>query len=184
MNISNVDATTVRRWSSNGEAILIDVREPAEYSAIHIDEAKNIPLGKLKSNLPLDCDGKKLVFHCRSGARSQQACEAVVKHCPDAQVFNLEGGIISWETKGHDVQRSGNVFLPLDRQVQLTIGGLLIVLSILSYFVSPIFILLIGFLGAGLSVAGLTGYCGLAILIAKMPWNQKTSADKPSVKDK
>lgn len=115
MNISNVDATTVRRWLNNDEAILIDVREPDEHAAIHIVEAKNIPLGTLKSHFPLDCGGKKLVFHCRSGARSQQACEAFAKQCPEAQVFNLEGGIISWEAKGHDVRQQTSTDLPSNK---------------------------------------------------------------------
>lgn len=184
MNISNIDATTLRRWLSNDEAILIDVREPVEYSAAHIVEAKNIPLGQLPSHLPIDCGGKKLVFHCRSGGRSQQACQVFAKNHPDAPVFNLDGGLLSWETNGLDVLRSGKDVLPLDRQVQLTIGLLLIAFSVLSYFISPTFIILLGLLGVGLSIAGVTGYCGLAILMAKMPWNQIAATDISSVKAK
>lgn len=56
--------------------------------------------------------------------------------------------------------------------MQLTIGLGVFVGSILGYLVSPVFFLLSGFFGAGLVFAGLSGYCGLAILMAKMPWNK------------
>jgi hypothetical protein len=56
--------------------------------------------------------------------------------------------------------------------VQLTIGLGVFVGSILGYLVSPVFFLLSGFFGAGLMFAGLSGYCGLAILMTKMPWNK------------
>ncbi|MCI1294357.1 MAG: DUF2892 domain-containing protein, partial [Acetobacter sp.] len=61
---------------------------------------------------------------------------------------------------------------PLDRQVQLIIGLLVLTGSLLGFFVSPWYFLLTGFFGAGLTVAGLTGFCGLARVVAHAPWNR------------
>ncbi len=70
------------------------------------------------------------------------------------------------------------VFLPLDRQMQLTIGVGVLTGVILGYTLDPRFLLLSAVFGAGLMNAGITGWCGLAILMAKMPWNQGKSTYK------
>ncbi|WP_350309936.1 DUF2892 domain-containing protein [Pseudoalteromonas sp. SCSIO 43095] len=63
--------------------------------------------------------------------------------------------------------------LPLDRQVQLSISTLLLLFSVFTLTVSSQFIWPIIFIATGLFVAGSTGFCGLARLIALMPWNQR-----------
>jgi hypothetical protein len=134
-----------------------------------------LPLGSVsKSALP-PCAGKKLVIHCRKGGRGGSACEKLLTEDPNLDIYNLEGGIEAWNTAGLAVVSSGKAFLPLDRQVQLTIGLILITGSVLGALFSPAWFLLTGLIGAGLTMAGLTGFCGLAMLMAKMPWNQHTS---------
>ena len=64
--------------------------------------------------------------------------------------------------------------LPLMRQVQIAAGSLALLGVILGYTVSSIFFLLSGFVGAGLILAGVTGFCGMARLLDKMPWNRRT----------
>lgn len=172
MPIKTVDANTLKRWIDSGEAVVVDVREPAEHAAENIEGATLLPLGRIsKSQLP-EKKGKKLVIHCRSGKRSTSACEKLLAEDPNLELYNLEGGISAWSGAGHNVQSSGKFFLPLDRQVQLTIGLAVLISSLLTYFVNPLFTILTGFFGAGLTFAGLSGYCGLAIVMAKMPWNQ------------
>lgn len=177
MAIRSVDVPTLKRWMDSGEAVLVDVREPAEHEAEKIAGAVLVPLATLtRSQLP-NYTGKKLVLHCRKGGRGSTACEKLLAEDPSLEVYNLQGGITAWTEVGLEAQASGKFFLPLDRQVQLIIGLLLLVASVLAYFVSPLFMLITGFLGAGLSFAGLTGFCGLAMLIARMPWNQRGKAD-------
>ncbi len=138
-----------------------------------------MPLANVCKNLLPECKNKKMVLHCRSGKRSSSACQKLINEDPNLEIYNLEGGISSWIAEGCQIQTSGKFFLPLDRQVQLTIGLGVLIGSILGYLVSPTFFLLSGFFGAGLTFAGLSGYCGLAVLMAKMPWNkgcQKTSS--------
>lgn len=171
--IKSISPATLKKWLEQQEAIVIDVREPSEHAAERIKGASLLPLAHVcKQKLP-PLNAKKLVIHCRSGKRSQQACEKLLAEEPNLEIYNLEGGILAWDKAGYAVERSGKFFLPLDRQVQLVIGGCVFLGSILSCVVSPWFLLLTGFFGLGLLFAGITGYCGLAVLLAKMPWNQK-----------
>jgi len=172
MPIRNVDPATLKRWMDTDQAVVVDVREPAEHAAESISGTTLLPLGRVTKNALPKTAGKKLVIHCRSGQRSINACEKLLEEDPNFEVYNLEGGISAWGGMGHDVASSGKSFLPLDRQVQLTIGFGVLSGSLLAYFVSPLFFLLTGVFGTGLMFAGLSGFCGLARVIAKMPWNQ------------
>lgn len=150
---------------------LVDVREPVEHAEEHIREATLIPLGELEKRASELDREKTVIIHCRSGKRGAQAVEKL-RALGFKDVQNLEGGILAWKEKGLPVataQRSG---LPLMQQVQLTIGLDVLTGVFLSQWVSPGWIWLSGFFGAGLTFAGLTGWCGLAILMSKMPWNR------------
>ena len=174
VSVKSVDAVTLRHWLGSGQAVLVDVREPAEHNAAWIEGAKSVPLGRISGTSQLCRDGKRLVLHCHSGRRSQSACEKLLIEDPQLDLYNLEGGISAWQQAGFPVQGNGRM-LSLDRQVQLAIGFLLLVGSILSYLHTPAWLLLTGFIGMGLTMAGLTGFCGMALLIARMPWNQRTA---------
>lgn len=170
--MKTVDAKTLKQWLDNNEAVLVDVREPAENQAECISCAKLIPLAQIKKSVLPELNGKKLVIHCRSGGRGGRACDALLSEDPSLEVYNLEGGMTAWANAGFDTKSSGKFFLPLDRQVQLTIGLLVLLGTALGYFVNYKFLIVPAFMGVGLTFAGLTGFCGLAILMAKMPWNK------------
>lgn len=161
----------LKQWLDHGEAVLIDVREPAEYAAEHIEGAVSVPLSTVCCPRLPKTD-KKVVFQCRRGARGESACRKLMSEDPGRHVYNLEGGIEAWQDAGLPIVISGRKVLPLDRQVQLTVGLLVLLGSLLAYAAGPVFLLLTGAIGVGLSIAGLTGFCGLAYLMARMPWNQ------------
>lgn len=167
-----VNAATLKSWLDNGEALLVDVREPAEYQAECIVGSTLLPLSSISLSALPPHVGKKLVIHCRKGGRGSSACQKLLAENPGLELYNLEGGIEAWAQAGFPVRSSDKFFLPLDRQVQLTIGLCVLTASILAYNGYPMFMLLTGFFGAGLTFAGLTGFCGLAVLMAKMPWNR------------
>jgi rhodanese-related sulfurtransferase len=175
MSLKLIDAPTLNQWLKSGEAVLLDVREPAEFSAEHIEGATLVPLGKVCAAAIPTLGAKKLVIHCRKGGRGGSACQKLLSENPALDIYNLDGGIEAWANAGFAVARGGRNMLPLDRQVQLTIGLLLLIITAAAYLLNPQLILLAGFIGAGLTVAGLTGFCGLARLIARMPWNQRTT---------
>jgi rhodanese-related sulfurtransferase len=87
-------------------------------------------------------------------------------------VTDLQGGIPTWQQAGLPVRKLKNAPLPLMRQVQIAAGSLILLGLILSNTVAPAWILLTWFVGAGLTFAGITGFCGMARLLAVMPWNK------------
>ena len=111
---------------------------------------------------------------CQSGGRAARAIQkleaAGVKEC-----VLLEGGTQAWVDAGLPVNRGQNRVLPLMRQVQITIGAISASGSLLALLVDPKFAIVPLFMGCGLLMAGITGFCGLAVLMAKMPWNKTTS---------
>lgn len=150
---------------------LVDVREPVEHAEEHIPEAKLIPLGQLeKRHAEIGRDAPVIVM-CRSGKRGGDAMKQL-KALGINNVRNLEGGILAWKEAGLPVATSGKKTMPLMQQVQLTIGLGVLIGAILALTVNPNWVFLCAFFGAGLTMAGSTGWCGLAILMSKMPWNR------------
>ena len=166
-----IEPQTLKQWMAEGSAVLVDVREPAEHRASRIAGARLMPLSTFQPG-HLASERGRLVLHCLKGGRGNTACEALLKASPDLEVYNLAGGIEGWVAAGLPVERGAGTVLPLDRQVQLTIGVLLLITTALSVLVHPAFVALAGVIGVGLTVAGLTGFCGLGMLIARMPWNR------------
>jgi rhodanese-related sulfurtransferase len=85
-------------------ALLLDVREPGEYSAVHAPNAKLIPLGQITSRInEIEAyKDKPIVVMCRSGRRSAQAV-AILQKAGYSQVSNVKGGITAWESNGLQV---------------------------------------------------------------------------------
>lgn len=84
-------------------ARLIDVREPNEYAQAHIPGAELIPLATVPDHVDdFRGDGPTFVV-CRTGARSQRACEFVAAHGVD--VVNVAGGTAAWIEGGHAVDQ-------------------------------------------------------------------------------
>ena len=165
---------------------LIDVRTPVEFREVHVPAARNIPLDQLDCAKLLQerANGAPLYVICRSGSRGQKACEQIVA-AGCTNVVNVEGGTMAWDQAGLPVLR-GKKAISLERQVRIAAGALVLTGAILSFAVHPYFILLSGFVGAGLMFAGITDTCGMGMILARMPWNQvpKSSAATPGASDK
>ncbi|QED23351.1 rhodanese-like domain-containing protein [Candidatus Deianiraea vastatrix] len=157
----------------NNEVVIVDVREPFEHKSCHIKDSILIPSSCFDEAKIPNISDKKIVIHCKSGRRAS----LIIDKMKNKNCFNLEGGIDAWIAQGFDVEKSSKKCLPLDRQVQLTIGIILIASFFLTYFININFVFIALLIGCGLSFAGLTGYCGLAMVLAKAPWN-KVYADK------
>ena len=153
----------------NQSITLIDVREPSEYASEHIAQAKLIPLGQIHTK-DVESITQPIAIHCKSGKRSMQACEKLLKERPELDVASLDGGIEAWKRAGLSIQKSQQ--MSLERQTQVAIGAMLVLFCLLGYLASPIFLALPGLMGAGLIFAGIRGLCGITMLLKKMPWNQ------------
>lgn len=155
-------------------AELLDVRTPAEFAAAHVPGAKLVPLDEL------DCpkflkqrdpgEGPIYVF-CQSGSRARRAVEKFQRTGFDGCVL-VEGGTQAWMDAGLPVTRGESKVLPLMRQVQIAVGSVSAIGAALALGVDPWFALIPLVMGGGLLFAGVTGFCGLALVLAKMPWNK------------
>lgn len=98
-----VDVKQAQSMNQQG-ALLLDVREPAEYAAIHAPNAKLIPLGEVGLRLKeIEAyKDKPIAVICRSGRRSAKAV-AILQEAGFTQVVNVQGGTNAWEQAGLEV---------------------------------------------------------------------------------
>ena len=140
------------------------------HAAERIAGARSVPVAKLGAARPAVGAGQRLVLHCEIGVASAKEARRLAQTGGE-DVYNLEGGIAAWKQAGLPVVSDPGAPLPLMRQMQIVAGGL-VVTGIVLAAVSPWFLLLSGFVGAGLVFAGATGTCPMSAMLLKLPYNQ------------
>jgi rhodanese-related sulfurtransferase len=172
MTMKRIDAAQAKHLIDEG-ALLVDIREADEHARIHIPGARNDPLSGLSM---VDNGGARaIVFHCRSGARTA-ANASRLADAAGCEAYLLEGGLDAWMKAGLPVAVDRRQPLEIMRQVQIVAGSLVVAGVVLGLWVSPAFLALSAFVGAGLTFAGVSGWCGMAKLLAVMPWNRRPAA--------
>lgn len=170
--VDDVSPERLQAWMRDGEAVVIDVREDFERQAERIAGSKHVPLGQLDvAALRTEHPDARIVFQCRTGRRSRDAAEEFMAH--GGEGFHLGGGIVAWKDRGLPVERTaGAPRIDIMRQVQITAGSLVVLGVLLGVLVSPWALALSAFVGGGLIFAGASGWCGMAKLLTRMPWNR------------
>ena len=153
----------------SGRVSIVDVREPMEFVGGSIPGSRNIPLAQI-SKVPLP--EAPLVLVCQSGARSERGVATLRSLGQGESLADLEGGLLAWEAARLPLEKRRGAPLPLMRQVQISAGALVLIGVVLSQTLAPGWIWLSGFVGAGLIFAGISGFCGMARLLALLPWNR------------
>ena len=155
-------------------ASVIDVRTPVEFSEVHIAAARNVPLDELKP-LSLGLSKEQPVYLiCRSGQRASKAAQKFNSY-GFTQPVVIAGGMLAWSEAGWPALRGVAHVISLERQVRIAAGALVLAGVLLGWFVHVGFFGLSAFVGAGLIFAGITDFCGMGLLLAKMPWNKHNS---------
>jgi rhodanese-related sulfurtransferase len=180
MTIPAITPSDLAKVCSSGKQIdLIDVRTPMEYRELHAVPARNVPLDQLDPKALMQAShasaDEPLYVICRSGSRGQKACERFLQ-AGYANVINVEGGTLAWESCGLPVVR-GKKTISLERQVRMAAGSLVCSGALLGWLVHPAWVALSAFVGMGLVFAGITDTCGMGLLLARMPWNRGEHAD-------
>lgn len=170
--LKSIDPKTAKEWLDNNKAVIVDVREPGEHLSARIKGSILVPVGKINTSMLPDITNKKLIIHCQLGRRGSIACEKLLKSNANLDIYNLDGGIVAWEKAGFEVQKSPEMSMSIDRQVQITIGIGVLSGMVLGYLIAPSFYLLSGIFGLGILYAGISDSCALAYLLTKMPWNK------------
>lgn len=150
-------------------ARVIDIRGTDEHAREHIPGAINVPLVDI-AGLPRQA--APVVFHCRSGMRTADNAASLASACGDAPAYIIAGGIDAWRAAGLPTSVDRSQPLEIMRQVQIAAGSLVLLGVISGLLASPAFFGLSAFVGAGLMVAGATGWCGMANCLRIMPWNR------------
>ena len=152
---------------------LLDVRTPPEYASAHVPGARLMPLNELnvEAVLARHESGSPIYVLCQAGERARTAIERFQRAGCDDCVL-VEGGTQGWIDAGLPVHRGSSRVLPIMRQVRIVVGSLSAIGAALALTVNPWFAILPLFLGCGLLFAGITGTCGMALVLARMPWNR------------
>lgn len=169
--LPNISPAEAQKMLRDNKARLVDVREPDELAAVRIDGAEAAPLSVISwmylrpatAQLPI-------IFTCNSGNRTNKNSDLLQKLAA-GPAWQMEGGVSGWAKQGLPVEVTQQP-LPIFRQIQIGAGGLVLA-GVVGSVVWPPMLWLSAFVGAGLIFAGVTGFCGLGLLLAAMPWNRK-----------
>lgn len=163
----------VKLWLDDDQVVLVDIRTPAEHGTEKIPGSVLLPMERFDvSQLP-QAEGKRMVIYCRTGNRSSKLGHKLLESGQLDHVLHLNEGLEGWKRAGLPVEKGQTRKLSVMQQVQLTIGMMVLIGTLLGAFVSPWWLLLPGGASLGMILAGLTGSCALASMMAKLPYNQR-----------
>ncbi len=103
--LSDLDPHEAVALLDEGNAVLLDVREPEEWAAGHAPQAAHLPLARVRPDVVPD--GRTVIIVCRSGNRSGRAADLLAD--AGVPVHNLAGGMLAW-------RRAGLPVVPTDGQ--------------------------------------------------------------------
>ena len=162
----------LREQMENGELHLVDVREQMEFAGGRVSGASSLPLGELEERHKELDHSKPIYVMCRTGRRSAEAQQRL-RSLGFTNVINVAGGIEAWKKEDLPMERDEHAAWSIERQVRFTAGLLVLTGVLLSVFIHPYFIFLSGLIGFGLAFTATIDWCGMGLLIAKMPWNRR-----------
>ncbi|HEU4588979.1 MAG TPA: rhodanese-like domain-containing protein [Gemmatimonadales bacterium] len=161
-------------------ARLLDVRTPGEYETAHIPGAYNVPVDTLAEHArEIRTVTAPVILICQSGQRARRA-EDALRSAGMANLHVLDGGMNAWVAAGQPVSR-GAKRLSLERQVRIVAGALAATGAFLALLANPAFAILPALIGSGLVFAGVTDRCGMAMVLAKLPYNRAATCDVPAM---
>jgi rhodanese-related sulfurtransferase len=165
-----------RHLSAVPELSLIDVRTPVEFAELHVPRASNVPLDEISpaalAGIPGVRKDQPVYLLCRGGQRAARAAARLAAE-GFAEPVVVEGGTLAWVAANLPVIRGEPGVISLERQVRIAAGSLVLAGVLLGWLVHPGFFGISAFVGAGLVFAGVTDFCGMGLLLARMPWNKR-----------
>ncbi|HUO07275.1 MAG TPA: rhodanese-like domain-containing protein [Phycisphaerae bacterium] len=174
MTVKTIEVGEFRKLIEGGNTItLIDVRTPGEFTGRHVVGARLMPLDGLDAGAVAALragPGEAVYVLCEKGGRAAKACEKLMA-AGMGEVYSVAGGTAACESAGVPMER-GRGAISLERQVRIAAGALVFVGTVLGWVVHPGFLVVPGFVGGGLVFAGVTDFCGMGILLGRMPWNR------------
>ena len=160
------------KMENERKGAFIDVRTVGEALTEYLPGSLFLPFDLVNTERlkGIGLGGKTPILVCRSGSRAKQAAEVLAQQLDSVAV--LDGGINLWKERGMSLIE-GRKTIPLERQVLVAAGSMILLFSILGILVSPLFFVVSLFMSGGMVFAGITGACGMARILVMMPWNHK-----------
>ena len=161
--------------SASEPAAILDIRTPAEVAREHMPNCIFLPLQQLTRDslntaIENHPQGNTVYLLCQSGMRA----EAAVRQLGSVEAIELvilQGGLNAIKQSGGKTIRGDGKTVSLERQVRIAAGTMVLVGVVLALNLHIGFLTVSAFVGAGLIFAGIADRCGLAFLLARMPWN-------------
>lgn len=163
--------------TKTADMCILDVRTAAEVKASALPNCLHIPLHELtpaRLQNEIEKSGKngaQVYLLCQGGKRAEMAADQLTGNV-DSELVIIEGGMNAVKQSNIPLAAQGKEVIPLERQVRIAAGLLVITGAILGTWFNPAFYGLSAFVGAGLVFAGVTDICPMGMLIAKAPWNK------------
>lgn len=177
--MKTISVKKLAELQSKQSVTILDVRTPAEFQSVHASQARNFPLESLDTTKILEqhaeSNEQPLYVLCKAGTRAKKACEKL-EQAGHQNVIIVDGGTDAWVAA--DLPRVvGRQTMSLERQVRIAAGSIAFIGSVLAIVTNNVYFAGIpAFIGAGLTFAGVTDTCGMAMVLARMPWNQVSAA--------
>ncbi len=172
MSLSTISPQEAKRLIDEG-AVLVDIREADEHARERIPQARHVALSAMDKAELEATEARIVLFHCKSGMRTLgNADKLAAKAGEGCEAYVVEGGIDAWRRAGLPVVADESKPLEIMRQVQIGAGSMALLGTLAGVYVDPAFLIVPGFVGMGLLVAGVTGFCGMARILVHMPWNK------------
>ena len=159
------------------DTCIIDVRTAAEIESVSLADCLHIPLHEIspervKAEIAKSGkSGAKIYLLCQAGRRAELAADQLKDHV-DGELYVIEGGMNAVKQAKIPVCESCRKTLPIDRQMRIAAGSLVLIGVALGTWFHPGFYALSAFVGGGLVFAGITDICPMMMLLTKAPWNR------------
>lgn len=169
---SHVEAEAAHRaLETKGAGQLVDVREVGEVDTIRVEGALNLPLSRLRELAARLDRGTPVYLLCRSGSRAASAA-ALLNELGHRDILVVRGGLDAWMAAGKPVVRGESRVWSMERQVRFTAGLLSFIGTTAGLAADRRFLILPAFVGLGFMFSAVTDTCAMALVLARLPWNQ------------
>lgn len=168
-------AEAVLRVRAGGGPSLLDVRTGVEVDGEHVPGARHVALDELTGRVDeVRAMPAPRLLLCRTGSRARTA-RTTLGELGVRGLTVVEGGIEAYRAAGGTTTQ-GVARMSLERQVRVVAGAITLVASVLALLVHPAFAALALFIGAGQVFAGLSDWCGMGLLLARLPYNRRRAS--------
>lgn len=169
-----VDVLTAQEHLRASDAFLLDVRGFDEFAAGHVEDAACVPLPDLERRAGELPTNRPVLVMCQSGGRSALAADRLRALGMD-NITDVAGGFNAWRQAGLPTVKQSSA-IPLERQVRIAAGALVLGFSLAGFLVSLAFFFGAALIGFMLTLTGVLGICPMMSVLKLLPWNRVSPA--------